>query len=146
MKCPWIGFSFHFSFLSAALRFLKSPTDSSYKSFAALISHSLLFSTYYFKPSTEFSTHSSMEIIPFPPSFLPTYNLSTLSFGWKALCIVRSFLVLLSIAFSSSTVLSRKGAEYLIRDIAQVLTPIIRFLLFNFKFPVLSSLGENILY
>ena len=44
---------------------------------------------------------------------------------------MRSFLVLLSIVFNSSTVQSRKGAEYLIRDAAQVLIPFTRFLLFN---------------
>ena len=64
----------------------------------------------------------------FPPSFLDTFSLST-SLGCKALCIVMSFLVLLSICLSSSLVHFKNGPMYLTRGTIQVFIPLIRFLL-----------------
>ena len=65
-------------------------------------------------------------------SFLDTYSLSTSSLGCNALCKIISFLVLWSICLSSSLVHLRKGPEYLTRGTAQVLIPLIRFLLLSF--------------
>ena len=76
------------------------------------------------------STVSSMLASPLPPSFLDTYSLSTSSLGCNALCMVISFLVLLSIC--SSLVHLRKGPEYLTRGTAQVFIPLMRFLLESF--------------
>ena len=66
------------------------------------------------------------------PSFLDTYSLSTLSLGCGALCMVISFLVLLSNCLTSSLVHFRKGPEYLTRATAQVFIPLIEFLLHTF--------------
>ena len=78
------------------------------------------------------STLSSMLASPLLPSFLDTYSLSTSSPGCYALCVIISFLVLWSICLSLSLVHLRKGPEYLTRCTAQVLIPLIRFLLDSF--------------
>ena len=69
---------------------------------------------------------------PLSPSFLDTYSLSTPSLGCDALCMVISFLVLLSICLRSSLVHSKNASEYLTRGTAQVFIPLIRFLLHSF--------------
>ena len=69
---------------------------------------------------------------PLPPSFLYRYSLSTSSLGCNALYMVISFLVLWSIFLSPSLVHLRKGPEYLTRGTAQVLIPLMRFLLESF--------------
>ena len=69
---------------------------------------------------------------PLPPSFLETYSRSTSSLGCNALCIVISFLVLLSICLSSSLVHLIMGPEYLTRGTAQVFIPLIWFLQLSF--------------
>ena len=82
---------------------------------------------------------SLMLASPPPPSLLDIYNLSTLSLGCNALCMVISFLVLWSICLSSSQVHFRRGTKYLMRDTAQVFIPLIRFQLESFvsnSFPV----------
>ena len=79
------------------------------------------------------STLSSMLASPFPPSFLHIYSLSTSSLRCNALCIVKSFLVLMSICLSSSLVHFREGPEYLTKGIAQAFIPFYKaFLLDNF--------------
>ena len=55
--------------------------------------------------------------------------ISMLSLGCKNLCIIVSFLVLLSICWSSSKVYFKNGSKYLIRSIAQLFIPLMRFLL-----------------
>ena len=61
------------------------------------------------------STLSSMLASPLSPSLLDTYSLSMSSFGWNALCMVISFLVLWSFSWSSSLVHFKNGPEYLMR-------------------------------
>ena len=98
---------------------------------------SVLLLTYLFNETFAILTVSSSPKSPRPPSFRGKYNLSTLLFGCKALCIVISFLVCLSSCSISNFVQSRNAAEYLSSDIAQVLIPFMRFpaLLFhNFIF------------
>ena len=68
----------------------------------------------------------------FSPSFLDTYSLSMSSLGCNALCAVISFLALLSICLSSSLLHFKNVPEYLTRRTAQVLIPLIRFLLYSF--------------
>ena len=67
----------YMAFLSTSPFFLLPcvSSDSSYKSFASLISPSLFFSKFSLKPSTNFLTQSSIEISSLLPSFRPTYNL-----------------------------------------------------------------------
>ena len=64
--------------------------------------------------------------------FFGTYSLSRSSLGCNALCMVISFLVLLSICLSSSLVHLRNGPEYLMRVTSQVFIPLISFLLESF--------------
>ena len=63
--------------------------------------------------------------------FLKPKSLSTSSLRCKSLCIVISFLVLLSNCLSS-LVNFKNGPEYLTRETAQVFIPRIRFLLYSF--------------
>ena len=86
------------------------------------------------------STLSSMLTNPLSP-FLDTYNLSTLSLGCKALCIVVSFLVLWSIYLSSSLVHLKNNPEYLPRGTAQVFIP-----LMSFKFPRSEKTSLNFFF
>ena len=54
------------------------------------------------------------------PLLFLAYSLSTSSRGWKALCIVMSFLVLWFICWSSSLVHAKNGPNYLKRAKVQV--------------------------
>ena len=76
----------------------------------------------------EASTLSSVLVSPLPPSFLDAFSLSTSSLAYKALCIVISFLVLVSICLSSSLVHFKNGLENLTSGTAHVFVPFIRFL------------------
>ena len=71
------------------------------------------------------STQSSTEHKPLPPSFRGRYDLATISLGWRALKIVRYFLVFLSSSFNSSFVQSMNATEYLRIDTTHVLIPFI---------------------
>ena len=64
--------------------------------------------------------------------FLTHIVFSTSSLGYKALCMVISFLVLWSICLSSSLIHFKNGLEYLTRGTAQVFTPFIRILINTF--------------
>ena len=71
---------------------------------------------------------SWMQTSPFLSSSLDTYGLFILSLICKALCIVMSFLVLLSICQNSSFVHFKNCSEYLTRGTAQIFIPLMRFL------------------
>ena len=66
------------------------------------------------------------------PSSLDTYSLSISSLGCKALCIVLSFLVFVSICWNSSLVHFKNGPKYLTRRTAQLFILFIRFLPYSF--------------
>ena len=72
---------------------------------------------------------SLMLVSPLPPSVLDTCSLSLSHLGCKALCIVISFLVLLSVCLSSSLIYFKNCPEYPISGTAQLFIPLMRFLL-----------------
>ena len=74
----------------------------------------------------------SIPVSPLPPSFLDTYSLSTSSLWCNALCMLISFLVLWFIWLSSSLVHFKNCPEYLTGGTAQVIVPLIWFLLPSF--------------
>ena len=82
----------------------------------------------------KFTTQSSLDIKPLPPSFLGIYHLSTSDLGCNAPYMVNNFLVCLSITCSSLFLQLASATEYLNRDTAQVLTPRTKFRPFSFDF------------
>ena len=135
-NCPYKIFSFHLLFRSCRVLLLNSFSVSisvfSVSPLAAIISSSLLFLIYLYRPILARLILSSMLVSPLPPSFLGIYILSTSLRGCSPLCIVKSFLVLRSINWSSAFVQLRKAAEYLNTGIANVLVPLMMFPPFNF--------------
>ena len=129
LKRPWSCFPSHFCFLVFVILL---SIVLSVLFLMAVISPLSCFSMWSSSRCMDVSTLSSMLASPLPPSFLGTYCLSTSSLGCNALCMVISFLVLLSICLSSSLVHLRKGPEYLTRGTAQVFILWIRFLLESF--------------
>ena len=74
-------------------------------------------------------TLSSVLACPLPSFFVDAYSLSTSFLGYKALCLVMSFLILWSICWISTLVHFKNGTEYIRRDTCQVFIPLMTFLL-----------------
>ena len=120
MNCPYIMLFFH-SYVVPLIQLCLNPFL-----FTASL-NSVVSAT--FTPSIK---HPSQLIDPLPPISLLRYTLSTSLLGCSAPCIIINFLVLLPKLFNSSVFHFRISAPYLITETAQVSTPIILFLPFNF--------------
>ena len=107
----------------------------------ALLSHSSLFSFRYC-PRDLFSalTHSSKLSRPFPPSLCGKYSLTTFDLGCSAWHMFSTFLVNLSILWSSESFQSTVPALYLITGTAYVFMAFTVFPELSFYFSIAFSL------
>ena len=79
------------------------------------------------------------------PNFFLFFHIKSMSFlGWKALCIVIIFQVLLFIFRSSFPVKFKNGPEYFTREPHPVLFPLMRFLSAGFVFEMLPCSSEEL--
>ena len=128
LKYPYSCFSFHFCFLVIVVLLL---FVLSMLLLVIVISSSLHFFMKLSICPIDVSKQFSMLAIPLPLPFLDTCSLSVSSLRCKSLRIIIRFLVLWFICLSSSLFQPKNGPEYLIRGIAQVVIPVMRFLLYS---------------
>ena len=125
LKCPWSCSSSYFGFLVFVVPLV---FESLVLFLVTVISLSPRFCMLSSSRCIDVFTLSLMLVRPLPPSFLDTYNLSTLSLRCTVLCMVISFLVLWSIWLSSSLPHFKNGPKYLTSRTVQVFIPLTRFL------------------
>ena len=98
------------------------------------------------RPHINASILSSMQVSPLLLTFPHTYSLSLSFISCNDVCIVISFLVFWFNCWRSCLVYFMKGHDYLIREIAQVFIPLVRFTLWNLVSSFLVRLRYSFLF